>query len=80
VFIFREGYHAIPNIAGRENVEIFPKTSGGAAIVRDGYHSNQLAYRMRGRAQRIFGCYLYAGASTPISYWDILLESTQQGR
>jgi hypothetical protein len=50
VFIFGEGDETVANISGGKDIEIFPKPSGRAAIVRDSYYSCELAYRMGGRA------------------------------
>ncbi len=43
MLVFGEGDHAVADVAGREHLEVFAETAGGAAVVGDGDYSGEVA-------------------------------------
>jgi hypothetical protein len=70
VLVLGESDHAGADVAGRRHVQVFAKTTGGAAVVRDGDDGSEIA----DEAGEIFGNGLSGG------WWGgIALEATEQG-
>jgi len=43
MLVFREGDHAVANVAGGEHFEVFAEPSGGSSVVCDGDYGGEVA-------------------------------------
>jgi hypothetical protein len=43
MFVLGEGDHAVAHVAGREHLEVFAETAGGASVVGDGDDGGEVA-------------------------------------
>ena len=72
MFILGERDHAVPHVTGRQHVEVFPKPSGGAAIVGYGDDGGEVRDGVGGILA--VGC-----RRTECSRWggDVVLEAAE---
>ena len=73
MLILGESDEAVADVAGREHVEIFAKTSGGAAVIGDGDDGGEVADEARE------GLAVFAGGDESAEGWgDEALKAAQE--